>query len=995
MENKQNVGLWPPANSRRSSVVLKHLVPLVDLSLVIQNFDRLDWDDAKITTMGERHGKQGFVRGDLLRSLKAMYLQAIGDKVEHTPHYGMLTVSYSQIKKPFGFRGRMYAHVNAPEMIVSVQAMVRCLRHTLYAHVYDDLDIVNAHVVLLSQYLVSRDYQGSMEVLARLLCERDKVLSEIQEGNDGCDREMAKTAVLSVVNGGEGYAIQSKPEWWTLFQTEMRGIQEYVAKLHPEIYENCVETNPDNPLGSCISLVLCELEDYVLCAIQDSLMGMGYSCDVLTFDGLQVRRKPDPLDLSVLRKTEANVKIKTGFQITLVVKPMDAGFSIPPASDGSLSRHRLVDLYGTELCVDPRVMEIEGEQCVAFRDPKDTILILKRGVLVNLFGEMSEAIDPKHRPSLRKPLVLTDKYIPETVKTLALTESSLTESKWTAMEGKTHYEIIETPSTMQAGKMGSLKTIQKKAVGEIRICMEKAFNTAWINSGIIVNGNVSIDQHFYEDPDAGCRKHGQIVAILMEEFPDDFCRFRTDEHSNAWICNASNLWKSATQKDVINWLLVHTKNSKKLSQEEVIRMYDVCFQELVAKALTREAALTLQGFGDVVDDNPNLLVLDNCLIDTSSGKPIMRDILPTDHVSATTQWSYDPTKAEKHKGDVQTYFEKLFPLVEERRTALIVLAQILTGQRNNKWGLIATDIRKGWNGKSKLAKFLKYFLGSFAVETQKGKFICDPESKATDINSHESGMFQFKNRHLAIYEELSSSMSLNVSNWKTSTGGCELVLECRNANLAKRERIRWKAIHLLVFNEGCQPKFPETDAALQQRMIFLPFRSRFVAKDHPDLNAEHTFVMDDNIDSKLLEWRHALLNILMEKYDGSFQPDEYRMPDSMKTWKRERVSENDQIGDLLDFVTPCSCPKNTPPKDCKHWVKLNDFYKLSQVKKVLSRKSDRTFFETKLQTWVDERATTSNVSYEQKEVKVPLGHTNLSLRNCIYGAELSLPSTFF
>jgi hypothetical protein len=87
--------------------------------------------------------------------------------------------------------GRFYAVKS-----VSMQSMPREVRHTLAKDFYVDIDVVNAHPVILAHLCKQRDL--SPKILKKYIKNRDSMLERLK-----VDRETAKTVVLSMINGGQ------------------------------------------------------------------------------------------------------------------------------------------------------------------------------------------------------------------------------------------------------------------------------------------------------------------------------------------------------------------------------------------------------------------------------------------------------------------------------------------------------------------------------------------------------------------------------------------------------------------------------------------------------------------------------------------------------------------------------------------------------------------------------------------------------------------------
>ena len=230
---------------------------------------------------------------------------------------GIIKVSYHQPKnRNFG---RFFADNG-----LSMQNMVREIRHTISAEFYDDLDIVNAHPIIL-QFLC-RLHNIDCERLDEYIENREKHLKDLK-----IPRDDAKQVFLSIINGGEAdYKKLVKPTpFIKKFKREMIDILEDLADLHPTEKEIRTKSNPDNVNGSTVNAIMCDWENriiqFVLKFYQDK--GIMELVGVLSFDGLMMPKHKDTEGL--IPECEAYVFEKTGITIQLKIKPMTEGFDLP------------------------------------------------------------------------------------------------------------------------------------------------------------------------------------------------------------------------------------------------------------------------------------------------------------------------------------------------------------------------------------------------------------------------------------------------------------------------------------------------------------------------------------------------------------------------------------------------------------------------------------------------------------------------------------------
>jgi hypothetical protein len=248
---------------------------------------------------------------------------------------GLVKVNYHQ---PGGRNfGRFFADGG-----VSLQSICREIRHSISSEFYDDLDVVNAHPVILR--FLCQEHKIDCEKLNDYIENREEHIADLLKEND-IDRDDAKRVFLSLINGGAGdYSALTKPtRFIRRFKQETADILEELCELYPQEYERRKKSNPGNPMGSTVNALMCDWENRILqCVLnfyQDKSI-IGDNC-VLCFDGIMIPKHEhiEPL----IAECEAYILEKTKIAVSLKIKPMDQGFDLP-----------VVDEYIEHKPFDPR-----------------------------------------------------------------------------------------------------------------------------------------------------------------------------------------------------------------------------------------------------------------------------------------------------------------------------------------------------------------------------------------------------------------------------------------------------------------------------------------------------------------------------------------------------------------------------------------------------------------------------------------------------------------
>lgn len=207
--------------------------------------------------------------------------------------------------------GRLFGQKGA------LETLERECRGTICKDFYHDIDVVNAHPVMLVQFAKTK-YDRDLPEVEKYVDNRDAYLAKIS-----ANREDAKTEVIKVLYGGK-----TTHEFLQPFYTEVRAFTKFLLN-QPEFADLATAVKgEDNVYGTFLSYLLQTYERAVMLAMKSSLEQSGWNVDVLAYDGVMIRRDPLlNLDDS-LRKAEADIATKTGFRVKLLDKEMDA-FEIP------------------------------------------------------------------------------------------------------------------------------------------------------------------------------------------------------------------------------------------------------------------------------------------------------------------------------------------------------------------------------------------------------------------------------------------------------------------------------------------------------------------------------------------------------------------------------------------------------------------------------------------------------------------------------------------
>lgn len=203
----------------------------------------------------------------------------------------------------------------------SLETLERECRGTICREYYHDIDIVNCHPVLITQFARSR-YQKDLPQLDIYCRNRDKVLAAISE-----NRDEAKTEINRIVYGG-----MNRHDITLALSNEMRAFSKFLSTQTEYSALFAAVKHEDNIYGSFLSYVIQTEERACMLAMKASLEANGWSVDVLAYDGVMVRKR-EGADLALaMRAAEQAIKAETGYAVDLVNKEFSY-FDIPAVDE--------------------------------------------------------------------------------------------------------------------------------------------------------------------------------------------------------------------------------------------------------------------------------------------------------------------------------------------------------------------------------------------------------------------------------------------------------------------------------------------------------------------------------------------------------------------------------------------------------------------------------------------------------------------------------------
>lgn len=209
---------------------------------------------------------------------------------------------------------------------LSMQNIQREIRHTIAKEYYKDIDMVNAHPVIL-QFLCNQ-YGFECNKLNELIENRDKLLLNIKDDDDKpVSREQAKKLYLSLTNGGnkDFKKINLPSNHLKDYKDEMLRIHNnFSEKFQDEfkaVKDKRIKNNKDfNHEAGFMNTLLCDMENKILMCMYEYFGSPDNA--VLCFDGLMLLINDEndkPIKYN-LKKCMKHIKQNIGIDIKLKIK---------------------------------------------------------------------------------------------------------------------------------------------------------------------------------------------------------------------------------------------------------------------------------------------------------------------------------------------------------------------------------------------------------------------------------------------------------------------------------------------------------------------------------------------------------------------------------------------------------------------------------------------------------------------------------------------------
>ena len=318
----------------------------------------------------------------------------------------------------------------------------------------------------------------------------------------------------------------------------------------------------------------------------------------------------------------------------------------------------------------------------------------------------------------------------------------------------------------------------------------------------------------------------------------------------------------------------YLENKRKDLHKIQIQLYSNAFVESVMKMAMIQ--FCEEEFMAKLNVNPSLLGCRNGVLELrakdefGNNKVMFRQGRPEDYVSflagqnhgdseALNYVPYDPNLPVFE--EINDFFVKLFPRADLRAYTLRLLASCLEGANHEQCYYTFTG--GGGNGKSKLVELMRLTLGDY--QTSMASTVMT--RKRPEAGAANPEIIVTKCKRFIYMHEPDDKEPINTSVMKQFSG--EDIIEAR-ALYGDQEKFRIMGKIFMMCNT--LPPVSSMDEGTWRRIRVIPFESKFLPKDHPELqlNRPNVFPRDYKLDEKLRTWREPFLSLLVHIYNTEY-----------------------------------------------------------------------------------------------------------------------------
>ena len=398
--------------------------------------------------------------------------------------------------------------------------------------------------------------------------------------------------------------------------------------------------------------------------------------------------------------------------------------------------------------------------------------------------------------------------------------------------------------------------------------------------------------------------HYHITQLMKKLYKNNYVASVNNKNTDwYWYDDVKNMWKHLNQgvqlknkisTEVASYIMkvqeeysrqgfLSSKKDEKEAIAEKIKKFLKIQMNLYTNGFVESTMKMAEGvfrdedFTNKLNSNGNLFACNNGVLELRvisetdpTPRVVFRPGIPEDYLSFLAGYNFNEMPAIDYKPydptnpiyiEIFDFFNKIFPDRALRDYVLRVLSSCLEG--TNREQCYYTWIGVGSNGKSKLVELMRYTFGDYQTSLQSTVLTRKrPESGAANPD-----IIAIKNRRFIYLQEPDYSEPLNTSRMKQLSG--EDMIEARKLY---GDQEKFKVMGKLFMMCNKLPAVKTMDRGTWRRIRVMPFVSKFVDATNAEYIAKkpNVFLIDRDMDSKLLKWREPFLSLLVHIYTTQY-----------------------------------------------------------------------------------------------------------------------------
>lgn len=266
------------------------------------------------------------------------------------------------------------------------------------------------------------------------------------------------------------------------------------------------------------------------------------------------------------------------------------------------------------------------------------------------------------------------------------------------------------------------------------------------------------------------------------------------------------------------------------------------------------------------DENPNILVFNNCVIEFAEEKAIKRPGLPEDYCTLSTNIRYIQNVSNDDKKFLRIYFNQIYPDKQLRNWMWLYFVSGLVGGNPDK--IITMHQGSGNNSKTQMIKLLEFSFGDYFITANNTEILANVRQNRS---AAEPEKIRRKGRRWNVYNELNPTQPIDVGTFKNlsgddSQGGARDLF----GGSKTMYNMRLLAKTMLVFNEDPPFSSGAGDDALWDRVAKILYMSKWV-KEAPDSTKKQwesrRFQLDRQFSTYLPQYAESFISLLIRSWN--------------------------------------------------------------------------------------------------------------------------------